>query len=88
MRIIILLIIVIILNKHSELQAKKNQLELDINRFNFNDRKQRTRRLIQKGALLEKYFECDNLSPEETEELLKVFANYINSNKPNKFKKE
>ncbi|HHX0032557.1 TPA: hypothetical protein ACU3MI_002596, partial [Staphylococcus aureus] len=67
---------------------KKKQLELDINRYNFNDRKQRTRRLIQKGALLEKYFECDNLSPEETEELLKVFANYINSNKPNKFKKE
>lgn len=76
------------MNKHSELQAKKNELELDINRYNFNDRKQRTRRLIQKGALLEKYFECDNLSPEETEELLKVFANYINSNKPHKFKKE
>lgn len=76
------------MNKYSELKAKKNQLELDINRYNFNDRKQRTRRLIQKGALLEKYFECANLSPEETEELLKVFANYINSNKPNKFKKE
>ncbi len=76
------------MNKYSELQAKKNQLELDINRINFNDRKQRTRRLIQKGALLEKYLECENLTPEETEELLNVFANFINENKPEKFKKK
>ena len=31
------------------------------------ERKARTRRLIQKGALLEKYFEIDNLSVAETE---------------------
>ena len=30
-------------------------------------RKARSRRLIQKGALLEKYFQADNLSVEQTE---------------------
>ncbi len=44
------------------------------------------RRLIQKGALLEKYFQADNLSVEETEELLKTFADYVNAHKPNKLK--
>ena len=38
--------------------------------------------------MLEKYFECEHLSPDETEELLKMYANYININKPNKFKKK
>ncbi|WP_444875590.1 hypothetical protein [Thalassobacillus sp. B23F22_16] len=52
-----------------------------------NERKKRANRLIQKGALLEKYFECDHLEVEETEELLKVFSEYINSNKPIKFMK-
>ena len=37
--------------------------------------------------MLEKYFECEHLSPDETEELLKIYANYINTNKPNKFKR-
>ena len=37
--------------------------------------------------MLEKYFECEHLSPDETEELLKMYANYINTNKPNKFKR-
>lgn len=53
-----------------------------------NERKKRANRLIQKGALLEKYFDSDHLSVEETEELLSVFSTYINSNKPNKFKKD
>ena len=38
--------------------------------------------------MLEKYFECEHLSPDETEELLKMYSNYINMNKPNKFKKK
>lgn len=38
--------------------------------------------------MLEKYFECEHLSPEETEALLKMYSNYINTNKPNKFKKK
>lgn len=51
-------------------------------------RKARSRRLIQKGALLEKYFRTANLSVEQTEELLKIFANYVNAHKPNKFKND
>ncbi|MDE7512241.1 hypothetical protein [Pediococcus pentosaceus] len=51
-------------------------------------RKARSRRLIQKGALLEKYFQADNLSVEQTEELLKIFANYVNAHKPDKLKND
>ena len=47
-----------------------------------NERKKRANRLIQKGALLEKYFESENLSISQTEELLKVFSDYVNHNKP------
>lgn len=50
------------------------------------NRKKRTRRLIQKGALLEKYFDIENLTVEQTEEFLKVFSNYVINNKPEKFK--
>ncbi|AMV61689.1 Hypothetical protein ADU71_0074 (plasmid) [Pediococcus damnosus] len=50
-------------------------------------RKARSRRLIQKGALLEKYFQANNLSVEQTEELLKTFADYVNAHKPDKLKK-
>ena len=50
------------------------------------DRKERTRRLIQKGALLEKYFDVEHLTPEETEELLKMFAAYVVAHTPEKFK--
>lgn len=49
-----------------------------------NERKLRANRLIQKGALLEKYFDCTNLDVEETEELLKTFSQYVIKNKPNK----
>ncbi len=51
-------------------------------------RKERANCLINKGALLEKYFECENLSIEETEELLKTFSVYVNEKKPSKFKRE
>ncbi|MEN2246140.1 hypothetical protein AAHZ69_10120, partial [Limosilactobacillus fermentum] len=57
---------------------------------NYTDitRKARTRRLIQKGALLEKYFQAENLSVEQTEELLKMFAAYVNAHKPDKLKND
>jgi hypothetical protein len=51
-------------------------------------RKERSRRLIQKGALFEKYFEVEKLSVDESEELLKIFADYVNVNKPDKYKKD
>ncbi|MGW9984662.1 hypothetical protein ACUXFI_002323 [Staphylococcus epidermidis] len=68
--------------------AEIEKAELRKNRLKNLDRKERAYRLIRKGAMLEKYFECEHLSPDETEELLKMFSNYINTNKPNKFKKK
>lgn len=54
---------------------------------NNNYRKERANRLIQTGALAEKYFEIHNLSVDEREELFKTFANFIKSNKPTNLKK-
>lgn len=51
-----------------------------------NERKKRVHKLISKGALLEKYFKCENLSVEDTEDLLKIFSDYVNHNKPSRFK--
>ncbi|MFC5714399.1 hypothetical protein ACFPU1_16760 [Thalassorhabdus alkalitolerans] len=70
------------------MQAKINSLELEINRDSYLDRKQRTRRLIQKGALAEKYFNIEHLTVEETEEVFKIFSAYVQGNLPNKFKKK
>lgn len=72
--------------KKTNAQIERTQLQR--NRLKNIDRKERAHRLIRKGALLEKYFEAENLTPEETEDLLKYFANYVNANKPNNFKKE
>ena len=68
--------------------AAIEKAELRKNRLKNLDRKEISHRLIRKGAMLEKYFECEHLSPEETEALLKMYSNYINTNKPNKFKKK
>ncbi|KMU54562.1 DUF3847 domain-containing protein [Staphylococcus hominis] len=68
--------------------AEIEKAELRKHRLKNLDRKERAHRLIRKGAMLEKYFECEHLSSDETEELLKMYANYINTNKPNKFKKK
>lgn len=51
--------------------AEKNKLELQIQREKEQQRKARTRRLIRKGALLEKFFDIEDLSVEETEIFLK-----------------
>ena len=86
-------------NQYEKLVAQKAHLKEKMAREDFKlrqskyyesrqDRKARSRRLIQKGALLEKYFQADNLSVEQTEELLKTFADYVNAHKPNKLKND
>lgn len=54
-----------------KLITEKNRIELEIRREKEQQRKNRTRRLIRKGALLEKYFSIEHLNVEETEVFLK-----------------
>lgn len=64
-------------------ERKKNIQRLASER----ERKKRANRLIQTGALAEKYFEIEKLSIEERESLFKIFSEYIKANTPSKFKK-
>lgn len=66
------------------LTDKKKSLEKSVSNVN---RKERTRRLIQTGALCEKYFEIEHLSIEDREEVFKIFSDYIKAHIPEKFKK-
>lgn len=75
-------------NRINELKEAEKKLKKNIEAYaKSNYRKQRARRLIEKGALAEKYFEIQNLDSKETEELFKIFAEFIKKNKPNRFKK-
>ncbi|MGL4536569.1 MAG: hypothetical protein ACRCVC_08720 [Weissella cibaria] len=80
-----------LVKQKNELEKKIQKNELLIKQSKYyksnKERKIRTRKLIQKGALLDKYFDIENLSVDETESLLKVFAEYVKSNKPEKYKK-
>lgn len=53
--------------KEKILKARKQQL---IAKSKEQERKERTRRLIQNGALAEKHLGCEGLSPEEFEKEL------------------
>lgn len=79
-------------NELKKINTKIDQLnyknKLLIQKQKHEARKQRTRRLIQKGALLEHYFECENLTMKETENLLLTFADYVIKNKPQKFRSD
>ncbi|MGM0890086.1 MAG: hypothetical protein ACQEW5_24815 [Bacillota bacterium] len=52
------------------------------------ERKERARRLIQQGVFLEKYFAIYHLDVENTEELLKIFSEYVKQKTPEKFKEQ
>jgi len=69
-----------------KLDAERNRLQLQENRANTKERKARTRLLIQKGALLDKYFDISHLSVEDTEKFLKYFSSYIQKYTPEKYK--
>lgn len=53
--------------KMAQLKAQKQAL---LNREREKERKARTQRLIQNGALAEKYLQCENLTPEDFEKFL------------------
>lgn len=80
-----------LISKKEEIQKKIERENLILKKSKYlestKERKTRTRKLIQKGALLDKYFETENLSIDETEDFLKIFSNYIKENKPDKYKK-
>jgi hypothetical protein len=65
-------------DKIKALEQKKRVLEHKVSN---EARKERTRRLIQKGALLEKYLEKETVPLKDTEALLKVLAEFKNKNK-------
>ena len=66
------------------LQEKKKAIERS---GHTQDRKDRTRLLIQTGALCEKYFDIENLLLSQREEIFKLFSPYIKNNIPLKYKK-
>ncbi|MBC1920482.1 hypothetical protein HCJ46_17155 [Listeria booriae] len=71
-------------NKISLLKRKEKTLLLQKNK---QSRKERTRRLIQTGALAEKYMSIEHLTIEEKEEVFKMFSSYINDKLPQKYKR-
>lgn len=71
----------IAIKDYQRTKANIEKKKLEINRLKEMDRKARARRLIQKGALLEKYFEIEELSIEETEKLLERFSSFVKKNK-------
>jgi hypothetical protein len=85
-------------NQYEKLVEQQAHLKQKIEQTNFRlrqskyfentqKRKERTRLLIQKGALLDKYFEIENLNADKTEQFLKIFSDYVRNKKPDKFKK-
>ncbi|WP_121606017.1 hypothetical protein [Virgibacillus sp. Bac332] len=69
----------------SKLEREKKIYEHSLSKVN---RKKRTRRLIQIGALSEKYFDLYQSDITEVEEIFSQFSNFVKSNKLDKHKKK
>lgn len=62
----------------SDLQKRKKQLQNEAKRrTSWEERKARTKRLIETGALAEKYFGIEKFSLEEREKVFQTFSNFI-----------
>jgi hypothetical protein len=57
-----------------KIEKMKKQKQAIANREKEKERKQRTRRLIENGAIAEKYLQRENSTPQEFEKLLKALA--------------
>lgn len=65
------------LQKIKEKMAQmKAQEQTIIARDKERQRKERTRRLIQNGALVEKYLHCENMNPQEFEKVLETIVSF------------
>lgn len=66
----------------NQLQKKKKQLETETRRrMNWEKRKARTKRLIETGALAEKYFGLEDLTVEQREKVFQTFSEFVKKNK-------
>lgn len=62
------------------LQQKKKRLENEVMRkVSWENRKARTKRLIETGALAEKYFGLEELSVEDREKVFQTFSSFVKS---------
>jgi hypothetical protein len=60
----------------------KTQEKVILGKERTRQRKERTRRLIQNGALAEKYLNCEGMCPREFEKVLKKMSLMIRENSP------
>lgn len=64
----------------ANLQKKKQQLQNETQRrASWEQRKVRTKRLIETGALAEKYFELDDFTIEQREKIFQTFSEFVKS---------
>ena len=66
-------------NLREKMANMKRQEQSLIARAKEKERKARTHRLIQNGALAEKYLDCEKMEPAEFEKKLKGIVNALNA---------
>ncbi|WP_394189531.1 hypothetical protein [Paenisporosarcina quisquiliarum] len=71
--------------KVKSLQQKKKRLENEaLRKVSWENRKARTKRLIETGALAEKYFGLEELSVEDREKVFQMFSGFVKSKRVEK----